>query len=177
MMTWIYACIAIAFLVIVFVLISRTNTKKRAEDFPEPDEGRSLGDVRWLDLSERIFDPSDAYWLRKELAFPKLADSLTLARKQLAIRWLETLQASFDEFVSTPRPISNETIEDHAISGWKMLWLTLRFQFLISYALFIVQIFGPYHRLIPSFSWVPFQQGIGSRLRRPAFVHSRTSHS
>ncbi len=61
-----------------------------------------MGSGHWLDLSERIFDPSDARWLAEELAFPKLAEALILGRKRLAIRWLEALQASFDELVRTP---------------------------------------------------------------------------
>jgi hypothetical protein len=46
-----------------------------------------------------------------------------------------------------------------------MLWLTLRFQFLLSYALLVVRLFGPYHRLLPSFTWVPFPQKSAYRIR------------
>ena len=62
----------------------------------------SIGNGRWLDLSERIFDPSDARWLEEELAFPKLAKTLVTGRRRLAIHWLEALQTSFDELVRTP---------------------------------------------------------------------------
>ena len=95
----------------------------------------SIGNGRWLDLSERIFDPSDARWLEDELAFPKLAHALMLDRKQLAIRWLEALQASFHEFGAHAgkRPQQQVTRPSSA-DGWRMLWLTVRFKFLVSYA-------------------------------------------
>ena len=103
MITLIYAAIAIAFLILVLGLFAKLDSHEpdecRARQQPCPEHS-AMG--RWLDLSERIFDPSDARWLAEELAFPKLAKALTLERKRLAIRWLETLQASFDEMVRTP---------------------------------------------------------------------------
>jgi len=90
-------------------------------------------------------------WLEEELAFPKLAKSLTLRRKRLAIRWLEALQSSFDEVVRTPELTPSELPEVTSVGSWQMLWLTLRFKFLVSYALLVVKLFGPYHRLIHPF--------------------------
>ena len=102
MITLIYAAIAIAFLILVLGLFGKTRSHEPDECMPDNHSAPSTGNGRWLDLSERIFDPSDARWLAEELAFPKLAKALILGRKRLAIRWLEALQASFDEVVRTP---------------------------------------------------------------------------
>ena len=176
MIMLIYAAIAIFFLILVVGLIRKPQT-------PDPDEylaGRScapsIGNGRWLDLSERIFDPSDARWLSEELAFPKLAKALVMGRKRLAVRWLEALQASFDEVVRARELTPNDAPVANSPGSWQMLWLTLRFKLLISYALFVVKVFGPYHRLIPSFSWIPFPQGSERSIRQPALADSRGSH-
>ena len=95
----IYAAIAIAFLILVIGLLQKPQPLDPDETLTERSSAPSIGNGRWLDLSERIFDPSDARWLEEELAFPKLAKALTIGRKRLAIRWLEALQASFDEVV------------------------------------------------------------------------------
>jgi hypothetical protein len=55
------------------------------------------------------------------------------------------------------------------------LWLTGRFQILVSYALFVVKLFGPYHRLIPSFSWVPIHREGDPSFRRAALAQGRSS--
>jgi hypothetical protein len=150
----IYAGIAIAFLVLVLSLLVRGRPEATSEPVPENDYAQCVGETRWIGLSECIFNPSDARWLREELSFPELARSLTRARKQLAIQWLKTLQASFHSLVRTAAPLQDSGA--NSIESWRLLWLTVRFQFLLSYALMIVQLFGPYHRLIPSFSWIPF---------------------
>src|SRR5579863_7415746 len=100
MTTIIYAAIAIAFLIMVIGFLR----KPLPDDTDETSAGYApkVGSGRWLDLSEPIFNPSDARWLEEELAFPKLASDLRLERKRLAIRWLQALQASFDEVVRTP---------------------------------------------------------------------------
>ncbi len=165
MITLIYAGIAIGFLILVLGLLARTQPEKPDQGLAGKDYAQCLGDARWLDLSERIFDPSDARWLREELAFPKLANSLTCARKRLAIRWLKALQASFEDLVRRPEPVSSETPLANSAPSWQMLWLTVRFQFLLSYALLVVRLFGPYYRLIPSFTWIPFPQKSASRIR------------
>jgi hypothetical protein len=165
MITLIYAGIAIGFLLLVLVFLARTRPENPDEHPAEKDFTQCLGDARWLDLSERIFDPSDARWLSEELAFPKLAISLTHARKQLAIRWLKALQASFAELVRRPEPESSEPPPSDSAPSWQMLWLTVRFQVLLLYALVVVELFGPYHRLIPSFTWIPFPEKSTSRIR------------
>ncbi len=166
MITLIYAGTAIGFLILVLGLLARTRPENPDEEgLAGKDYTQHLGDAGWLDLSERIFDPSDARWLREELAFPKLANSLTCARKRLAIRWLRALQASFNDLVRRPEPASSEAPLANSAPSWQMLWLTVRFQFLLSYALLVVRLFGPYHRLIPSFTWIPFPQKGASRIR------------
>ena len=176
MITLIYAAIAIAFLILVLGLFGKKRPQEPDECMPDNHYAPSIGSGRWLDLSERIFDPSDAHWLQDELAFPKLAKALTLERKRLAIHWLEALQASFDEVVRTPELTPSEPPEASSAGSWQMLWLTIRFKLLVSYALFVVKLFGPYHRLIPSFSWVPFSQETERSFRRAALANSRSSH-
>ena len=172
----IYAAIAIAFLILVIGLLQKPQPFDLDETITEKNGTPSIGNGRWLDLSERIFDPSDAHWLAEQLAFPRLAKALTIGRKRLAICWLEALQASFDDLVRTPEPAASEAAETVSARSWEMLWLTIRFKFLVSYALFVVRLFGPYHRLIPSFSWVPFPQGSERSFRRVALANSSSSH-
>jgi hypothetical protein len=62
------------------------------------------------------------------------------------------------------------------MASWHMLWLTVRFQFLLSYALLVVKLFGLYHRLMPSFTWIPFPRGADSRLHSPVFVDSNDAY-
>ncbi len=174
MITLIYAVIAIVFLILVLRLIGRTGAFPRDESTLDSRSTASTGNGRWLHLSERIFDSSDARWLAEELAFPKLAEDLMLERKRLAILWLEALQASFDDIVRTPEPSSNE-VSEVGRDSWKTLWLTVRFKILVYYALLMVKLFGPYHRLIPSFSWVPFYRESERSFRRAAFADSRSS--
>jgi len=178
MTTLIYAAIAIGFLILVLALFRKTRSHEPDECMLENRSAPSIGNGHWLALSERIFDPSDARWLAEELAFPKLANALILGRKRLAIRWLEALQASFHEVVRTPELTPSEAVEASAVSSWQMLWLTLRFKLLVSYALVVVKLFGPYHRLIPSisYSWFPFARRSGRSYRRPAWANSRITH-
>ena len=176
MITLIYAALAITFLIVVLSLLRKPKLYDLDETAEEKTHVPSLGTGRWLDLSERIFDPSDARWLEEELAFPKLANALMLDRKQLAIQWLEALQASFDELVCTPENAPRSESEAKPADGWRMLWLTIRFKFLVSYALYVVKLFGPYHRLIPSFAWVPFSQGSRRAVLRAALAGGKGSH-
>ncbi len=176
MITFIYVAIAIAFLILVLGLFRKTRSLEPDECRPDNPPVPSIGTGRWLQLSERIFDPSDARWLEEELAFPKLASALMLERQRLAIHWLEALQASFDDLVRTPEIATSEAPETNSSGSWQMLWLTIRFKLLVSYALLVVKLFGPYHRLIPSFSWVPFSEKRERSFRRAALAGSRTSH-
>jgi hypothetical protein len=175
MITLLDAAIAIAFLILVIGFLRKPLLDDPDEALTEKSYAPSVGDGRWLDLSERIFDPSDARWLAEELAFPKLAKALILERRRLAIRWLKALQASFDELVRTPQVVPGETAEAASAGSWRMLWLTIRFKLLVTYALIVVRLFGPYHRLMPSISWIPFSRESDSSFRRAALAHSRSS--
>jgi hypothetical protein len=169
-----YSVVAIAFLLLVISLVRKSRSLETEEPLAEKVKPPHIVNRRWVDLSERIFDPSDVRWLAEELAFPALAKSLTLARKRLAIRWLEALQASFDDLVRTPALTPDQPAE--AVSSWKMLWLTVRFKALVSYALLVVKLFGPYHRLIPSFSWVPLPSADEGSFRRTVLADSQRSN-
>ncbi|HXW15793.1 MAG TPA: hypothetical protein VEN79_14905 [Terriglobia bacterium] len=175
MITFIYAAIAIGFLILVFGFLRKPPLDDPDEALTGKSYAPSVGNGRWLDLSERIFDPSDARWLAEELAFPKLAKALILERRRLAIRWLKALQASFDEVVRTPDITSGAAAPAASAGSWRMLWLVIRFKLLVSYALLVVRLFGPYHRLMPSISWIPFSRESEHSFQRAALAHSRSS--
>lgn len=175
MSTLIYAVIAVAFLVLVLGLFVKSHSHELDECEPHNRAAADTANGRWLDLSERIFDPTDARWLREELAFPKLAQALTVERKRLAVRWLETLQESFDNLVRTPDVLPSEALAVEPRGNWRMLWLMVRFKFLVHYALVVVKVFGPYHRLIPSFSWVPLASKSEYSLQRASWAENRSS--
>jgi len=174
MIMLIYGAIAIAFLILVIGFVRKSLNQEPEEAQTEASYAPRVGNGRWLALSERIFDPCDARWLAEELAFPKLAKALTLDRRRLAIHWLEALQGSFDQLIRTPVFAANGGLDPSGVTSWRMLWLTLRFKLLVSYALFVVKVFGPYHRLIPSFSWVPFSRPSPHHLS-PTFVSNRST--
>lgn len=171
----IYTTLAIAFLLLVCGFLRKSQCTAADEPFAERGGRPSVGNRRWLDLSERIFDPADVRWLAEELAYPQLANALMRSRKRLAIRWLEALQASFHELVCIPDAAACEPPDAAAADSWKLLWLTARFNLLIWYALLVVKVFGPYHRLIPSFSWVPLSPASARELRAAALAEGRSS--
>ena len=76
MITLVYAAVAIAFLILVLGLFQKDQARRTRRGHGWHPYAPSTGNAPWLDLSERIFDPSDARWLREELAFPKLAEAL-----------------------------------------------------------------------------------------------------
>jgi len=158
MIMLIYPSVAIAVLLLALALYRKSRPNEPPDALTERACAPNVKNQSWLNLSERLFDPSDARWLAEELAFPRLADYLTQGRKRLAIQWLEALQTSFDDLVRTPEAIPGEAAEADSSGSWRMLWLTLRFKLLVNYALLMVRMFGPYHLLIPSFSWLPFGQ-------------------
>lgn len=170
-----YPIFAIAVLAAIVLLLRKPAAKSVDESIEEASYAPSVSSGRWLDLSERIFDPSDVRWLEEELAFPKLAQSLMLDRKRLAIRWLQALQASFNELLRTPDHNFSGQPDANSVEGWRMLWLVFRFKFLVSYALLMVKLFGPYHALVPSFSWVPFTKMAGQRVQAAVLAASRSS--
>jgi hypothetical protein len=115
------------------------------------DQGTGLEQLEGssLRLAERIFDASDCEWLSKELCFPEAAVVLARHRKSLAIQWLKAFRNSFKDLVRLPEPVGEGSASAAGPASWKLLWLTLRFHFLINYALLMVGIFGPYHRMVP----------------------------
>src|SRR5579872_3893996 len=122
MIMFTYCAVAIVFLVLVVCLVRKAQPRDPDEALTEKSYRPNLGNGRWLDLSERIFDPSDVRWLEEELAFPKLAKALVAARRRLAILWLQALQASFDELVRVRETTPSEAFEANSPSGWEMLW-------------------------------------------------------
>ncbi len=148
-----YAALAFLLLVLVVVLARPRRPPQGAGEkvgaTGVPDEW----DVRWLELAKQIFDSTDYLWLRDELGFPRLAKALLSSRKRMAICWLKTLRASFNELVRTPDLGPAEGQNDNDPAGWRLSWLAVRFQLLLIYALLVVWIFGPYHRLIPALNW------------------------
>ena len=172
MITLVYVTIAIAFLILILGLLARTRSEEINEDTTDKGYVPHRVNALWLSLSECIFNPSDARWLRDELSFPELAQSLTHARKQMAIQWLKALQVSFNTLVRTTAPSPLQNPGANSMEGWRLLWLTVRFQILLSYALMVVNLFGPYHRLIPSFTWVPFLKEGKSPLHRSVLAGS-----
>ena len=166
----IYALVAIVILLASFWLFLKGTrspggtAKEEAEIAFEPLDATSLR------LAERIFDPADRDWLYKEVCFPQAAEALERHRKTLAIHWLKAFRNSFNELVRTPDFAAGEALPAET-SSLGMLWLTLRFHFLITYALLMVRAFGPYHRIVPilgplqSFRNLGFAKG---RLRHAA---------
>jgi hypothetical protein len=148
-----YAIIAILIILLIAALVRGPAPEGPGTAWEEDDRAFGVQDDRFLSLSERLFDPSDYLWLRDELGFPHLASVLARSRKQLAIQWLRTLNDSFEALVRTPDPVLSNESTDIPQDSWKLLWLTLRFHGLILYALAVVRLFGPYHRLIPALDW------------------------
>ena len=88
MTTIFYSALAVLLLVgLILLLRWRQDLLTRAGD---DNQGSSQGlwDPQGLTLAERIFDPADYYWLRDQIGFPYLADSLYATRRRLALAWL-----------------------------------------------------------------------------------------
>lgn len=149
-----YVAVAVFLLVIAGSLVHQG--RKRNGEVSEDEKNFNLGfwNDSGLDLAEQIFDPGDYRWLNDELGFPELARELARQRKAMALTWLRCLRTSFNELVRVPRSAEMSRGEDNASTGWAMTLLTLRFQFLLAYAMMVVWVFGPYTRITPSFGWV-----------------------
>ncbi len=152
----VYTLIAIAVLVLTvsLVRIAPSHVTEELQQAAEPWRPGEGINASFLQLGDKIFDPRDYRWLRYELSFPGAAEDLARHRRRLATEWLESLRNSFQELVRTPEPECAEGESESTLSSWKLLWLTLRFHLLVSYALFVIRFFGPYHQLIPSFAWL-----------------------
>jgi len=141
----------------------------------ERESGRGLMDESALYLAERIFSLSDYRWLRDELGFPHLARELARHRRNLAIQWLRGFRSSFNQLVRAAQLDKREESTNTGPPGWGILFLTLRFHFLLSYALVVVRLFGPYHRLVPSFGWLRAVSWAEYRKERLGIVDARSS--
>lgn len=168
----------IALLIIAFVTLLLRPSHE--DDPPETNNRQELANGLWesqgLSLAERILDPADYFWVRDELGFPHLAESLRHHRKHLALKWLNAVRSSFSEVVRTPEAGPQPQTGGETPESWQLLRLTLRFHLVLGYAILVVRFFGPYHRLIPSFTWMGSPWGTlsqsdldrGSSLRRSA---------
>jgi hypothetical protein len=139
----------------------------------ETEFDRGLLDESALYLAERIFNPADYRWLRDELGFPHLARILARQRRELAIRWLRGFRSSFNLLVRASQPNEGAESPDSDPAGWSILFQTLRFHFLLIYALLVVRLFGPYHRLVPSFGWLRSPSGLGLGKGRLGVANAR----
>jgi hypothetical protein len=150
-----YSALALAIIVVVALLVHSSHAGPEVyHDEVEQEYLHGLWEGRGLSLAERILDPSDYLWLRDELGFPALAESLRRSRQHLTLKWLKAVRRSFSEMVRTPEPVSHARTADGTQASWQLLRLTLRFHLLLSYAFLVVRFFGPYHRLIPSLGWM-----------------------
>jgi hypothetical protein len=154
-MTAVFIYIAFALLIMVAVVfLIRRRRADGIHDAEIPlDEVGDLGEGPDLSLAERIFDRTDYLWLRDQVGFAPLADSLLRSRTQMALRWLRAVRSSFDKLVRIPGELPGK--ETPARESWTLLRLTLRFHLVVGYAILVVRLLGPYHRLIPSFGWMP----------------------
>lgn len=158
----IYALVAILLLVVSLLLFRKATGSPPDLVAEEPSGGSGQLDGASLRLAERIFDSADRDWLRKELCFPEAAVVLERHRKALAIQWLKNLKNSFKEFVRSPEHSAEAFGATGGPSSLELLWLTLRFHLLINYALMVVSLFGPYHRMIPILGTVRSVQKLGA---------------
>lgn len=153
-MTTILIYPAIAVLVLALALLLARRSKEALTDLETQSKlAQGLWEDTGLRLAEKVFDSGDYFWLRDEVGFPELAGVLKRARQDMALEWLQALRRSFHALVLTPEATQAGGETDSSLHSWKMLWVTLRFQFVLAYAIFVVKYFGPYHRLIPFVQW------------------------
>jgi hypothetical protein len=151
----VYVAIAIVTVIVTLLLVRRTSEGERSSIHDDRSYAQAPWDETSLRVALRLFDSADYLWLRDELGFPDLARSLARSRKHLSLRWFENLKFSFREMVRTPEPTASES-SNNFFGDWRLLLLTLRFHFFLTYAVLVTQLFGPYHRLVPSLNWRHF---------------------
>ncbi len=151
---FLYSGLAVLLLLAVAALLRRSHGDSSTSQEEALDCAQGLWDPAGVDLAERIFDSTDYHWLRDQVKFPALAESLYRTRQRLALEWLKAVRHSFEELVRTPEPPSFAGEARRSGEGWSLLWQVLRFHLVLSHAYFIVRYFGPYHRLVPSFGWL-----------------------
>jgi len=153
-MLFAYLIFAVLVIALAVVLTRQSSGERPASPDPGKECGVAILDDSGLDLAERIFDPGDYLWLRDEIGFPELARDLSRQRKALALKWLRCLRSSFNELVRAPRSTELPDGDSLDSAGWATTFNTLRFQFLLAYAMTVVWMFGPYTRIAPSFGWL-----------------------
>jgi len=149
----VYAFIALL-LVLGLVVFLRRSAGDQPGDEASQDLVRGLWDPAGLNVAERIFDPADYFWLRDQVGFPRLAESLYRTRRQMALDWLRAVRQSFNELLRTPEPGLSEDEGPARTETGAMLRQVLRFHFVLTYAYLVVCFFGPYHRLVPGFRFM-----------------------
>ena len=152
--TILYSALAVLLLVGLVALLRRGQSPQTSVDDDEQESIQGLWDPASLALAERIFDPADYYWLRDQVGFPRLAESLYETRRRLALAWLRAARRSFEDLLRIPEPPRAYDGKPASHSGWQVLGQVLRFQLIVSYASFVVRYFGPYHSLVPGFRWI-----------------------
>ena len=170
--TVLYTVVAALTIVAVFLLLRAGHATRVVDTDIDQEFLEGLWDSQCLMVVEKIFDPLDYRWLRDQAGLVPFAESLFRARQQLALTWLRAMRRSFDDLIRTPELPPADNAHGEAERGWKMLWVTLRFHFLLTYAYFVVRYFGPYHRLVP-FSWV---RAFSTSLRRERYVERDLAH-
>lgn len=166
----IYALIAVAILAIAWALVRQTQADETSASDRDDDYLRDRCDGPVLAVAEKLFDSGDFLWLRDEIGRPDLARALARSRQRLALRWLKAVKRSFDSLVRVPDPAAWAEPNGRSPSSWQLLWLTLRFHFLLGYAMLIVRLVGPYHHLVPSLGFFrPVSEVLSRKPRyRPA---------
>ena len=154
MMLFVYLFLVLAIIVLAVLLTRQSSLAEPSLPAQEPECGNSILEESGLDLAERIFDPGDYRWLKEEIGFPGLARELARQRKVMALMWLRCLRSSFNELIRVPQASGETTGVDSNSTSRATTLQTIRFQLLLSYALAVVWIFGPYTRIAPSFAWL-----------------------
>jgi hypothetical protein len=166
---------ALAVLLLVgLVLLLRWVEKPPASVDVNQESAQGLWDPAGLALAARIFDSADYYWLRDQIGFPHLADSLYEDRRRLALGWLRAARSSFEDLLRIPEPPQSFEGRPAKHSGWQLLGQVVRFQLVLFYASFVVRYFGPYHSLVPGFRWISPVPNV--RLSEDVIAASHSGH-
>ena len=137
-----YAIVALLTVVTVLWLVRRAQRPSPKPSGDEQGWDSSLWSPSSLTLVERIFDRTDYLWLRDDVGFPALAESLLRSRRQIALNWLGAVRKSFDELIRTPGPVPGAHDPTSAPESWDLLRLLLRFHLVLGYAIVVVRLFG-----------------------------------
>jgi hypothetical protein len=157
-----YTIVALLTVVVVLWLVRRAQRPAPESSRDEQSWDAALWSPADLILAERVFDRTDYLWLRDEAGFPALAKSLRRSRAQMALAWLRAVRRSFEKLLQTPGPVPASRGLFKPPRSWEFM---LRFHLVLGYAFLVVRFFGPYHRLVPPFGWIPNLSGRTSTSR------------